>query len=161
MRPMFVKHGDGGYMAKPTLGKLPPKYKFILNPYEDTRVSRCPICSKLNHMRKFALLIHIDGWGLLVLGKTCRYCSLCELIVAHKDELEDELVTIFERHAPHVIGNPYLVTGTVDKKEWKLGMGTEGRTIQEMLERTADFNKVLSLKMEGGWRPMKEPKRSK
>jgi hypothetical protein len=30
--------------------------------------------------------------GILALGKDCRYCSLCELIICHRDELEDELV---------------------------------------------------------------------
>ena len=75
-------------MTKHTIGKLPPRYTFILNPYQDTRLSKCTICRKPTHMRKVALLIHIEEWGLLALGKTCRYCSHCELIIAHRDELE-------------------------------------------------------------------------
>jgi hypothetical protein len=38
-------------------------------------------------MRKFPLLIHMDGYGLLNLGKTCRYCAKCEFIIAHQDQL--------------------------------------------------------------------------
>ena len=65
------------------LGKLPPRYLFILNPYTDARFSKCPRCERPTHLRKFALFILIDDWGPLVLGKTCRYCTRCELIIAH------------------------------------------------------------------------------
>src|SRR5208337_703791 len=61
----------GGHMKKAKIGKLPPKFTFILNPHEHIRVSKCPICRRLTHMRKFALIIYIDKWGLLALGKTC------------------------------------------------------------------------------------------
>ncbi|MGO9117474.1 MAG: hypothetical protein ACLQPD_07645 [Desulfomonilaceae bacterium] len=139
-------------MKKPKIGKLPPKFTFILNPHAHTRVSRCPICRRLTHMRKFPLLIYIDEWGLLALGKTCRYCSPCELIVLHQDELEDELVHTFERVAPDVIGNQYLVLGTVEKKWWKEGLGRVGDQKREALEHLAGFKKVLGLDP-GGWRP--------
>ncbi len=114
-----------GHMKKAKFGKLPPRFTFILNPHAHIRVSKCPICRRLTHMRKFPLLIYIDKWGFLALGKTCRYCSLCELIVVHQDELEDELVHTFERVAPDVIGNQYLVLGTVEKKlvERRFGSG--------------------------------------
>ncbi len=140
-----------------TIGKLPPKYKFVLNPYKDFRASSCTICRRPTHMRKFALMIHIDDWGFLALGKTCRYCSLCELIIAHQDELETELVECFERTAPHVIGNPYLVFGTTDKKKWKASLGTGGTPLNESLDYTAAFKDVLTLKYErGGWAPPKK-----
>lgn len=106
-------------------------------------------------MRKFALLIHIDEWGPLALGKTCRYCSLCELIIAHQDELEDVLVRIFEQHAPEVVGNPYVVLGTLDRKRWKESLGRGGNELTEALKYVADFEQVLTLKMEGGWQPTK------
>ena len=92
-------------MAKPTLGKLPPRYKLIINQYSDVRLSRCPVCRKLTHSRKFALFIHIDDWGPITLGKTCRYCTPCELVMIHKDELERELAGSFQRLAPAAIGS--------------------------------------------------------
>ena len=104
-------------------------------------------------MRKFALLLHIEKWGLLALGKTCRYCSGCELIIAHQDELEDELVHLFERIAPEVIGNPYLVLGTVEKRRWKESLGHGGDELKQALEHVAEFKKILDLKIEGGWLP--------
>lgn len=144
-------------MAKnKTIGKLPPQFKFVLNQYKDFRASKCTICQRPTHMRKFALLIHIDEWGFLALGKTCRYCSLCELIICHQDELEDELVHLFERIAPEVIGNPYIVLGTVDKQRWKKSLGNSGEPLPHAMEHVADFEKVLDLKIEGGWQPPKE-----
>lgn len=145
---------SGSKKAATTIGKLPPRYTFMLNPYKDTRLSKCPICRKLTHMRKFALLIDIEKGGLVALGKTCRHCTPCELIMAHQDELEAELVGMFESRAPEVIGNPYVVFGTLDKQQWKKSLGTAGTELSLALEHAADFKKVLGLKMEGGWQPM-------
>src|SRR5580700_308026 len=78
-----VRFGKGKAMARETIGQLTPRYSFLLNPYLDIRLSKCPGCNGLTHNRKFALFIHIDGWGPLVLGKTCRYCTSCELIIVH------------------------------------------------------------------------------
>src|SRR4051794_17148071 len=74
-------------MTKPTLGNLPPRYSFILNPHSDIRLTRCPKCERLTHPRKFALFVHVEEWGGVVLGYTCRYCTRCELIIVHQDEL--------------------------------------------------------------------------
>jgi len=142
-------------MKTTRIGKLPSRFKFILNPYTDTRLSKCPRCQQLTHMRKFALLIHIEHWGILVLGKTCRYCTPCELIMAHRDELENELVNIFEKAKSEVIGNPYVVFGTVEMKWWKESLGRRDEQLAQMLEHAADFKSVLDLKFEGGWQPMK------
>ena len=103
-------------MAKRRFGKLPPRYLFALNPYQDVRFSKCPRCDKLTYLRKFPLLIHIDGFGLMALGKTCRYCSKCELIIVHQDELESILAAFFAQKAPEAIGKEYLVLGTENKK---------------------------------------------
>ncbi len=45
------------------IGKLPPRYSFILNAHEGTRLSKCPRCEKLTYPRKFAFLLQVDGWG--------------------------------------------------------------------------------------------------
>jgi hypothetical protein len=142
-------------MKKKRIGKLPPRFTFILNSYKQTRVSKCPLCRRLTHMRKFALLIYIKDWGMLSLGKTCRYCTPCELIIAHQDELEDELVGVFERHAPEIIGNPYVVLGTVDKERWKASLERGVEELGKSLEHIADFKKVLDFKLTGGWQPVK------
>ncbi len=143
-------------MAKNNMRNFPERFTFILNPYKDTRLSACPMCRRPTHMRKFALLIHIEGLGFLALGKTCRYCSLCELIMAHQDELEDELVHTFETRSPEIIGNPYLVFGTVDIKWWKQSLGRREDSLTQMLEHVTQFKSIRELKMTGGWQPVKK-----
>jgi hypothetical protein len=101
-------------MPKKRIGGQPPRYSFILNPYSDIRISKCPQCSRPTFARKFALFIHFEGFGPLVLGKTCRYCSRCELIIAHQDELKAQLADGPARLMPCAGG--YLVIGTMDKK---------------------------------------------
>ena len=141
-------------VKKKRIGKLPPRYAFILNPYADVRLSKCPRCEKLTYLRKFVLFIHSDAWGPMALGKTCRYCSRCELIMAHQDELEAQLAYSFSQIAPDVIGTPYLVLGTVDKKVWQEGLAGDGGKLAEMLQHVADFKRVLKLVVEpGGWYP--------
>jgi len=108
---------------------------------------------------KFALFIHIDAWGPMALGKTCRYCSRCELIMAHQDELEAQLAYSFSQIAPEFIGNEYLVLGTIDKKVWKEGLAGGGGELGEMLKHMADFKRVLKLEVDpGGWYPAEREK---
>lgn len=144
-------------MARKRLGKLPARYSFILNPYTDVRLSKCPKCERPTHPRKFPLFIHVDGWGPLLLGKTCRYCTRCELIIAHKDEMDAEMAHSLARLAPEAVGREYLVLGTIDRKVWQQGLRGEGPPLAEALEHVADFKKVLELHVEpGGWRPAEE-----
>ncbi len=141
-------------MAKAQIGKLPPRYSFLLNQHPDVRLSKCPECHRPTHLRKFALLVHVDGWGLMALGKTCRYCTRCELIIAHQDELEAELANQFSSVAPEVIGNNYIALGTVDKRIWQRGLQGSGSLLEETLKHTAGFKQHLELKVEpGGWYP--------
>ena len=154
---MLVRAGQQDLMPRKEpkqIGKLPPRYFFALNPYKDTRVSRCPRCDRLTNARKFPLLIHVDGWGPFALGKTCRYCPRCEFIIAHQDELEEQLSHFFEQHCPDLIGNDYLVLGTVRLKAWKDGLRGRKGDLGQMLEHISDFKEYLKLEMDpGGWGP--------
>ncbi len=133
-------------------GKLKPRYSLILNQYEDFRASKCTKCEKPTFLRKFPLLIFIEELGLMTLGFTSRYCAKCELIVVHQDELEHELAFAFEKTKPEIIGNDYLIVGTVDKKHWKKGLAGETTTLKDILENTADIKEFLFLEIEpAGW----------
>ena len=44
------------------------------------------------HARKFALIIHVEDAGLVALGYTGRFCTPCEFIIAHQEELETEFL---------------------------------------------------------------------
>ncbi len=144
-------------MASTRIGKLPPRYSFILNPYSDVRLTKCPRCEKPTHLRKFALFIHVEGWGPLALGKTCRYCSPCELIIVHQDELEAQLAHSFAARGLDGISRDYLVVGTLDKKVWRKGLEESGQPLDHALDHVADFKKVFDLHVEpGGWVPAKK-----
>lgn len=141
-------------MVPPKNGQLPERYSFLLNPYTDTRLSKCPRCEKPTHPRKFALFIHIEQWGPLTLGKTCRYCSTCELIIVHQDELEAQLAQTFSQLAPEMIGNEYLVLGTIEKKVWQQGLGGQGQPMEEILKHAARFKHYYGLEYKpAGWYP--------
>jgi hypothetical protein len=143
----------GNKTAKKRVGKLPPRYSFMLNPDETERLSKCPSCNQLTKLRKFALFIHIFNMGAVSLGKTCRFCPKCELIVAHQDELEHELANNLAFINPEAIGKDYFVVGTVDMKVWRKGLKV-GNDLDTVLKHTADFKKYFDLIVEpGGWYP--------
>jgi hypothetical protein len=75
--------------------------------------------------------------------------------MVHQDELESQLAHSFSQLAPEVIGNEYLVLGTVEKKVWQEGLKGSGKQLDEMLKHVADFKKVFDLHVEpGGWYPI-------
>ncbi len=125
---------------KTRFGALRPRYRFALNPFPQVRWSRCPRCEKLTHKRKFPLLIHIDGLGLLTLGKTCRYCTPCEFIIADQGELEEQLVIACEeRGFPEKVGNPYTVFATVEMGYWKDSLRRPGIDLDAVRANTVDI----------------------
>lgn len=137
---------------KARLGKQPPRYYFFLNPYQDVRFTSCPKCGGKTKVRKFPLVIHIDGPMLLSLNKTCRFCPYCDLLIAHQNELEGELVAVFQERNPEMIGNDYLVLGTVDRPVWQ--RGTRGDlTPQEMLDNLHDFKDYWKFEPGPRWGP--------
>lgn len=127
-------------MKKSCIGKKPPLYRFILNPYQNVRFTRCPKCHNKTKQQKLPLFIHIDPLQPVVLKKTCRYCPYCDLLIAHQDDIEAQLTMMFEKHNPKLIGNEYLVLGTIDPSDWKSGF-----TIQEIQDRLHDFKEVLQI----------------
>jgi MinD superfamily P-loop ATPase len=130
-------------MARKRLGKLPRRYRFALNPFAEVRWSRCPRCDKLTFNRKFPLFVHVDGFGPVILGKTCRYCAACEFIVAHQTELEMELGQVVTG-SPQPVANDYLVMGVVERRTWQKGL-SEALPIQTLLEHTADIKQYYTL----------------
>jgi len=97
------------------------------------RWTKCPQCDSQMHQRKLPLIIHVDPMQMLSLNKTCRYCPHCDLLIAHQDDVEHFLATFFGEQKPEVVGNDYLVLGTLDKPIWKQGTQQQ-MTLQEMLE---------------------------
>ena len=129
-------------MSGSRIGAKPPKYLFFLNPYNDVRFTRCPKCQRLTNLRKFAFLIHIDGTGLVALGKTSRFCPSCELIIVHRDELEPELARIASHPITDQLSIEYLLIGTVPLAVWKSSM-RNCMSIETVRHLAADFKKQL------------------
>jgi hypothetical protein len=125
-------------VKKRHLGGLPPKYSFMVNPYPEERVSRCPLCDRKTGQRKIPILIHVNPHHLIALNYTCRYCRDCDLLVAHKHEIEYYLTALFIEQAPDEIGNDYLAVGTVEKSVWKEGL-KQNQAINDFLPHTSDF----------------------
>jgi hypothetical protein len=133
------------------LGKQPPRYRFFLNPYQDARFSTCPQCANKTGQRKLPLFIHIDPKQPLLLNKTCRYCSHCDLLIAHQNELDEIITRVFTVLNPEIVGNTYLVIGTLDRADWKR-IDQDKLPIQDSIEALHDFKEAVMFKPMGGWR---------
>lgn len=142
-----ARQKDSAVTKKVThFGKLKPRYRFALNPFPEVRWSRCPRCEKLTHARKFPLLIHIAGLGLLTLGKTCRYCTPCEFIVADQVELEEQLVIACEeRGRSEKIGSPYTVIATVEHAWWKESLKHHQLNMDDLRAHASDIKQYFEL----------------
>jgi hypothetical protein len=141
------------------LGKQSHRHRFILNPYTRERFALCPVCNDPTEERKFPLLIHVDPKNPVCLNKTCRYCQRCDLLIAHQDEVEEQLAILFQQRQPELIGNDYLVIGTLDPEVWERGRQTP-LTIPEMMDNLHDFTDVLRIRpAEEEEKPSRPPRR--
>ena len=123
---------------KSRMGALPPRYAFVLNPYADARFTKCPRCEAKTRVRKLSLVIHVDQFGLVLLGKTCRLCLACETLVAHQADLDKLIGAV----AGGTVGPAYVVIGTMDRTVWRRGL--DGRvTLDEVTRGMADFKTSL------------------
>lgn len=142
----------------PRLGKLPRQYKFFLNPYSDARfTTSCPGCAGKTKQRKLPLAIHVNGWGMVILNKTCRFCPYCDLLIAHQDEIEAHLAEVLAQIAPQSVGNNYLIIGSVERKHWRRGL-TDPLTSAEMIEALHDFKDHVHFKPAPVWEYRGKPK---
>src|SRR5690349_20984732 len=114
------------------------------------RFTRCPQCENTMHQRKLPLIIHVDPAYTVCLNKTCRYCPACDLLIAHQNDVEHFLAAFFTVQKPEMVGNEYLVVGTLDRPTWKRGM-RQLLTLQETLDALHDFREVVTFKITGGW----------
>jgi predicted signal transduction protein with EAL and GGDEF domain len=137
-------------MDIPRLGKQPPRYTFFLNPYTDVRFTKCPICGSKARQKKLPLVVHVDEGGMIAVNKTCRYCAGCDLLIAHQDEIKANLGALFEMRAAEVVGDDYLVIGTLDRPDWKRGI-TGTTTVEEAIEALHDFKNVVRFEPPPGW----------
>lgn len=134
-----------------TLGKLPPKHTFFLNPYTDDRFTRCPQCRKPTKIRKFPFVIHIDPNVLMTLNMSGPYCPKCDLIILHQDIVEELLTIAFVEQNPSIVGNDYVIIGTAERAFWRKASKQSG-TYAELFDNLHDFKQVVIFEPERyGW----------
>jgi hypothetical protein len=134
------------------MGALPPRYAFVLNPYTDAGFTKCPRCEAKMRVRKLSLVIHVEDFGLVLLGKTCRLCLGCETLIAHQADLDKLIgVAVGSSDSPK-----YVVLGTVERHVWRRGL--EGRvSLDEVGQHMADFKGYLRVDFTpAGWYPKSE-----
>jgi hypothetical protein len=138
--------------AAPTrrLGKQEPRYHFLLNPFRDRRFAICPGCDGRTLLRKVPLVVHVDPKNPVAIHKSCRYCPRCDLLIAHQDELEEQLAALFAERSPELVGNAYLVMGTLDRDVWKRSMA-EPLAVPELVEQLHGFVQVFEIKRSSIW----------
>jgi hypothetical protein len=137
-------------------GYLQPQFNFSLNPYPDMRFSRCPICESKTGQRKLPLLIHVDPQNLIALNYTNRYCSRCNMLIGHKDEIEHHLTVLFMSNNEEIVGNRYLIFGTVEKKAWRENM-VAPKPLESLRHHISNFESFQELRMTmTGWFPKGE-----
>ncbi|TFI54904.1 hypothetical protein BLD44_007965 [Mastigocladus laminosus UU774] len=132
------------------------RYRFFLNPYNDCAFTKCPKCETKTKVRKFPLVIHIEPQQLFLLNKQCKYCPSCDLIIAKKQKIEPLMTAAFIQTNPKIIGNNYVVMGTVDRKDWKEGDKNLLSPL-EMIERIYIFKDIWDFEaIPAGWYPSEE-----
>ncbi|WP_013321071.1 hypothetical protein [Gloeothece verrucosa] len=136
--------------------KLKKKYRFFLNPYPDCAFTKCPKCETKTKVRKFALVIHIEPQQIFLLNKQCKYCPYCELIIAKKQEIEALMTIGFSQDNPQIVGNNYLVMGTIERQDWK--QGNQGAlSSNDILDRMYIFKDQWDFEViPAGWYPNDE-----
>ncbi len=136
----------------PQLGALPSRYSFVLHPDVRDRFTRCPRCNAQTRLRKLPLVIHVEhpaGARLTILGKTCRLCVVCEMLIAHAADITQQLVAsgvAAEGDAPDSV-----VLGTVAPRVWRAGLA-RGVTLEAVRTSMADFKQYMRVDVTpGGW----------
>ena len=134
-----------------TSKKNPKKHYFFLNPYKDCAFTKCPKCSDKTKLRKFPLVIHIDPNQLFILNKSCKYCTNCDLIIVKQSKLEELMACQFEEINPSVVGNKYLVFGTLCRSDWQKYTKTPTDP-SKAIEKVYVFKDVFNFEVvRGGW----------
>lgn len=92
-----------------------------------------------------------EGFGLVLLGKTCRLCVRCETLIAHKAELDRLLSTVVNVSKPD-----YVVLGTVDRRTDRRGLAGAA-SLDDVRDHTSDFKSYWNVDVTpAGWYPKNE-----
>jgi hypothetical protein len=98
------------------------------------------------------LVIHVEhpaGARLTILGKTCRLCLVCEMLIVHEADISRLLIA--SGVAAGSGTSAYVVLGTVVPRVWRAGL-TRGVTLEAVRASMADFKQYMRIDVTpGGW----------
>ncbi len=109
----------------------------------DMPVTTCPQCKGKTHIRKFSLVVHVNPTHTIIVDKMCRYCDTCDLLIVHRDQLQEQLANNLLMINPEAIGNDYLVIGTLQREEWNR-LKHDGWSFGQIVEHLHDFQEVVT-----------------
>ena len=102
------------------------------------------------------LFIHVQPTYPTTINKKCRYCPKCEILIVHQDELEQMLILTYQQHKPEIIGNEYLVLGTLEPASWRK-REKEPIEFGNVQEHVHDFKEYLTVKyIPAHWEPAED-----
>lgn len=95
------------------------RYRIFINPYHACAFTKCPRCVNKTNVRKFPLVVHVKPKQMILLNMECKYCTHCDLIIVRQITLDKHVNSILQQFIPSLVGNEYVVFGTVDRKVWR------------------------------------------
>jgi hypothetical protein len=69
--------------------------------------------------------------------------NTCDLLIAHQDQVEEQIALYGASSHPEITSNDYHVIGTLDRPEWIKGI-QDPLSMQEMVEHLHDFKEVVT-----------------
>jgi hypothetical protein len=115
------------------------RYKFcFINPYKDVRFSYCPKCAAKTKLRKVPLVIEIEKSDSVILNKSCRYCQPCDLLIVHKDEIEQQINN--SSLPQNNTFNNYTIAGTIDRRDW---LRQQRPSVPQLQQSLYSFKQIL------------------
>ncbi|MBS1253010.1 MAG: hypothetical protein MAG451_02055 [Anaerolineales bacterium] len=108
------------------------RYTLFLNPYAEQRFPRCPRCGERTHKRNRVLIVQSGPDFVAPVMATCRYCTNCDLLIAHQDELEATLRQMLTPEGQAAMGDEMSVVGTLDRSQ--LSEGIESVTPNDLVD---------------------------
>ena len=89
-----------------------------------------------------------------MLRKTCQLCLRCEMLTAHKTEVDDLIDSLRSHDADE---REYLVLGTLESKTWRQGL-SGAVSVEQMRDHMTDFKAYMQVNVTSRhWSHASEP----
>jgi hypothetical protein len=102
------------------------------------RFSRCPECDEKTRLRVFNVTVMVEPDATINLRLQTPYCPHCDLLIVHMDVLYEEVEKALEFTRPELVGNDFMVRGSIDNKLIRQRPGDDSEQ-QWIEENTVNF----------------------